>query len=43
MERPERPGPDADADEIAEWMEADFDWAVTEGTKEALEEDEKQE
>jgi hypothetical protein len=30
-ERPERPGPDADAAEIAEWMEEDFGWAVAEG------------
>lgn len=31
MERPERPDEDADADEIAKWMAADFDRAVTEG------------
>jgi hypothetical protein len=30
-ERPERPGPDADAAEIAEWMEEDFGRAVAEG------------
>jgi hypothetical protein len=31
MEDPERPGPDADAAEIAEWMEEDFGRAVAEG------------
>ena len=30
-ERPDRPGPDADAAEIAEWMEEDFGRAVAEG------------
>jgi hypothetical protein len=34
-ERPERPGPDADAAEIAEWMEKDFGWALAEGMEEA--------
>lgn len=31
MENPERPDPDADASEIAEWMEEDFGRAVAEG------------
>ena len=39
-ERPERPGPDADAAEIARWMEKDFGWALAEGVRIALEEDE---
>jgi hypothetical protein len=34
-ERPERPGPDADAAEIAEWMEKDFGRAVAEGIENA--------
>jgi hypothetical protein len=34
-ERPERPGPDADAAEIAEWMEEDFGWAVADGVENA--------
>ncbi|EMA19255.1 hypothetical protein [Haloarcula argentinensis] len=34
-ERPERPGPDADAAEIAEWMEEDFGRAVAEGVANA--------
>jgi hypothetical protein len=38
-ERPERPGPDADAAEIAEWMEEDFGWAVAEGMADAGDED----
>jgi hypothetical protein len=37
-ERPERPGPDADAAEIAEWMEEDFGWAVAEGMANASDE-----
>jgi hypothetical protein len=41
-ERPERPGPDADAAEIARWMEEDFGWALTEGVRIALEEDEEE-
>jgi hypothetical protein len=32
----ERPGEDADADEIAAWMEADFGEALAEGVKKAL-------
>jgi hypothetical protein len=39
-ERPERPGPDADAAEIAEWMEEDFGWAVADGVENASGEDE---
>ncbi|WP_253736340.1 hypothetical protein [Halohasta salina] len=39
-ERPERPAPDADAAEIAEWMEEDFGWAVAEGAANAGDEDE---
>jgi hypothetical protein len=38
-ERPDRPGPDADAGEIAEWMEADFGRAVAEGMAKAGDED----
>ncbi|SDG11776.1 hypothetical protein [Halorientalis regularis] len=38
-ERPERPGPDADAAEIAEWMEEDFGRAVAEGMADAGDED----
>ncbi|MCU4728583.1 hypothetical protein [Halapricum hydrolyticum] len=38
-ERPERPGPDADAAEIARWMEEDFGRAVVEGMANAGEED----
>ncbi|SEA23442.1 hypothetical protein SAMN04488065_2378 [Haloplanus vescus] len=38
-ERPERPGPDADAAEIAEWMEKDFGRAVAEGMANAGNED----
>lgn len=34
----ERPGPDASAAEIAEWMEEDFGEALAEGAKKALEE-----
>jgi len=39
-ERPERPPPDADAAEIAEWMEEDFGRAVAEGMANAGDEDE---
>ena len=39
-ERPERPGSDADAAEIAEWMEDDFGQAVAEGMADAGDEDE---
>jgi hypothetical protein len=35
MNDPERPGPDADASEIAEWMESDFGRAVAEGMENA--------
>lgn len=35
-DRPERPGPDATAAEIMEWMEADFSAAVVEGVKEGM-------
>jgi hypothetical protein len=38
-ERPERPPPDADAAEIAEWMEEDFGQAIAEGIEDAVEED----
>jgi len=38
-ERPERPPPDADAAEIAEWMEKDFGWALAEGAANAVDED----
>jgi len=40
MDDPERPGPDADAAEIAEWMEADFGRAVADGMENASGEDE---
>jgi hypothetical protein len=39
MDDPERPGPDADAAEIAEWMEEDFGRAVAEGMADAGDED----
>ena len=39
-ERPERPGPDADAAEIAEWMEEGFGRAVADGIENASGEDE---
>ena len=39
-EWPERPGPDADAAEIARWMEEDFGWALAEGAADAVDEDE---
>ena len=39
-ERPERPPPDADAAEIAEWMEKDFGRALAEGAANAVDEDE---
>jgi hypothetical protein len=39
-ERPERPGPDADAAEIAEWMEKDFGRALAEGAANAVDKDE---
>jgi hypothetical protein len=35
MARPERPGEDADASEIARWMEEDFWAAVAEGVEDA--------
>jgi hypothetical protein len=38
-ERPDRPGPDADAAEIAEWMEKDFGRAMAEGMANAGDED----
>ena len=40
MDDPERPGPDADAAEIAEWMEEDFGRAVAEGMANTGDEDE---
>jgi len=39
-EQPDRPGLDADATEIAEWMEEDFGRAVAEGMENASDEDE---
>lgn len=39
MDDPERPGPDDDAAEIAEWMEKDFGRAVAEGISNAGDED----
>jgi RNA-splicing ligase RtcB len=39
MDDPERPGPDANAAEIAEWMEEDFGRAVAEGIENAGDED----
>jgi len=41
-ERPERPGPDADAAEIARWMEEDFAEATLEGMRIGFEEDEEE-
>ena len=38
-ERPERPPPDADDAEIAEWIEEDFGWALAEGAANAGNED----
>ena len=40
-ERPDRPGPDADAAEIAEWMEEDFGWALVDGIENEDVEDEE--
>ena len=40
MDDPERPAPDADAAEIAEWMEEDFGRAVAEGMANAGDKDE---
>ncbi|RLM47414.1 hypothetical protein DVK00_02590 [Haloarcula sp. Atlit-47R] len=40
MDDPERPGPDADVSEIAEWMEEDFGRAVADGIENARGEDE---
>ncbi|RDZ35080.1 MULTISPECIES: hypothetical protein [unclassified Haloferax] len=42
MDDPERPGPDADASEIAEWMEDDFGRAVADGVENASGEDEQE-
>lgn len=41
-ERPDRPGPDADAAEIARWMERDFGEAIVEGMRMGFEEDEQE-
>ena len=43
MDDPERPDPDADAAEIAEWMEKDFGRAVAEGIANAGGEDDPDE
>ncbi len=40
-DRPERPPPDADAAEIAEWMEKDFGWALADGIASDETEDEE--
>jgi hypothetical protein len=40
MKNPDRPGPDADAAEIARWMEEDFGRAVAEGMANAGDENE---
>jgi hypothetical protein len=42
MDDPERPGPDADAAEIAEWMEEDFGRALADGVENASGEDEQE-
>ena len=42
MDDPDRPGPDADAAEIAEWMEEDFGRAVADGVENASGEDEQE-
>ena len=39
MDDPEHPSPDADAAEIAEWMEEDFGRALAEGIANAVDED----
>lgn len=41
MDEPTRPEADADATEIAKWMEEDFEWALSEGITNALEESEE--
>ena len=35
MDEPERPGPEADASEIQEWMDEHFAWSVAEGIRNA--------
>ncbi|WP_049900701.1 hypothetical protein [Natrinema sp. J7-1] len=42
MDGPERPGPDADAAEIARWMEEDFGRAVAEGIENAGDENDRE-
>ena len=42
-ERPERPGPDADAAEIARWMEKDFWQHAAEGMRQAVEDEKEDE
>ncbi|QLC32862.1 hypothetical protein EFA46_001090 [Halarchaeum sp. CBA1220] len=42
MDDPERPGPHADASEIAEWMEDDFGRAVADGIENASGEDQQE-
>jgi len=39
MKNPDRPGPDADAAEIARWMEEDFERAVADGMANAGDDD----
>lgn len=38
--RKERPSDDADAAEIAEWMADDFGWALADGMRDAVEDNE---
>lgn len=42
MDDPERPGPDADASEIAAWMEDHFGRSLLEGIRDAVEDNEQQ-
>lgn len=42
MDDPDRPGPGADAAEIAEWMEEDFGRALADGAENARDEDERE-
>jgi hypothetical protein len=42
MDDPDRPGDDADASEIAEWMESDFGRAVAEGMENANDENDRE-
>lgn len=43
MDMPERPGPDASAAEIAEYMQEDFEESLVEGMKKAFQDGEESE